>query len=180
MKKINEDSSPITFEKIESIAEQYGLTDYIYEFEPKEILLGYNVELEHKRKDDLNVVHNDGDVLKICLTHLLEIPDYYALLKKMESRVLEQKENTLVSIMKESFMNDVQRRAYIMTLKGLKNLDLSPMKGAAMAEKAVRDSDYVNRCIEARHKGANGFEDFLKLYFKIKDQTGFSSPFRVG
>jgi hypothetical protein len=47
---------------------------------------GLNVELEHGKRRGLTNVTNDNlqDTAKIAIAHLLEYPDYYKRLKKME------------------------------------------------------------------------------------------------
>lgn len=45
---------------------------------------GLGVESEHDKNDDLDVVKNKTDLIKIVLAHLRELPDYYDRLKKAE------------------------------------------------------------------------------------------------
>ena len=49
--------------------------------------MGLNVELEHGTKFPNTNVTNDDPILtgKIALAHLMEFPDYYTRLKKLES-----------------------------------------------------------------------------------------------
>lgn len=45
---------------------------------------GLEVESEHDKDDELDVVKNKKDLAKIVLAHLRELPDYYTKLDKME------------------------------------------------------------------------------------------------
>ena len=55
-------------------------------FDLNEFFMGINVELEHgTRFPQANVTNNDPILTgKIALAHLLEFPDYYTRLKKLE------------------------------------------------------------------------------------------------
>lgn len=52
--------------------------------------LGLKVELEHGSQNPaIDVTHNDQiETAKIVLAHLLEVPDYYTKLKKVEEQSL--------------------------------------------------------------------------------------------
>ena len=54
---------------------------------------GLNVELEHGKRNPLTNVTDDDliDTTKIVLAHLLEAPNYYAELKKMEEKFRSSK-----------------------------------------------------------------------------------------
>lgn len=56
-------------------------------FDINQYLMGINVELEHGTKfPETNVTNNDPLLTgKIALAHLLEFPDYYTRLKKLET-----------------------------------------------------------------------------------------------
>jgi hypothetical protein len=43
-----------------------------------------NVEKEHDKDKDTDVVKKDADILKIAVAHLREKPNYYTKLKKVE------------------------------------------------------------------------------------------------
>jgi hypothetical protein len=55
-------------------------------------LFGLNVELEHGTANELtNVTDNELiPTAKITLAHIMEFPDYYAYLKRMESKLLKK------------------------------------------------------------------------------------------
>ena len=59
-----------------------------------EFLMWLNVELEHwTRYEKLNVTNDDGQrTAKIALAHLMELPDYYTRLAKMEKEWEQAKE----------------------------------------------------------------------------------------
>lgn len=50
----------------------------------KQFRRGLEVESEHDKNDELDVVKNKKDLAKIVLAHLRELPDYYTKLDKME------------------------------------------------------------------------------------------------
>lgn len=68
--------------KINKIAHNSNLN--IKDFDPKQIEMGMEEELEHGKKDKkLNITNNDpSKTLKIVLAHLKEDPKYYSKLKK--------------------------------------------------------------------------------------------------
>jgi len=55
-------------------------------FDVEQFRMGMDVELEHGTRDARTNVTNDDPVMtgKIALAHLLELPDYYTRLRKME------------------------------------------------------------------------------------------------
>jgi len=57
----------------------------ISKYDPKELVMGINVEKEHNKDKDIDVVKKKEDVLKIALAHLREDPKYYTKLKKVEA-----------------------------------------------------------------------------------------------
>lgn len=59
----------------------------ISKFDLKQVVAGYNVELEHgKRNKSTNVTNDDPLMtLKIAVAHLNEDPNYYKKLKKVET-----------------------------------------------------------------------------------------------
>ena len=56
-------------------------------FDLQQFTIGVNVELEHGNKfPNANVTNNDPILTgKIALAHLMEFPDYYTRIKKLES-----------------------------------------------------------------------------------------------
>lgn len=73
--------------KLEELAEKIGVKWDKVKFTPKALSYGYNVELEHGKRDKQTNVTNDDPIktLKIALKHLKETPDYYTKLKKVEN-----------------------------------------------------------------------------------------------
>ena len=70
----------------ERIGEQLGIS--WEKVDIHEFLMGLDVELEHGNKygDQTNVTNNDPVTTgRIAYAHLLEIPDYYTRLQKMEN-----------------------------------------------------------------------------------------------
>lgn len=55
-------------------------------FDLEQFRMGLDTELEHGRRNPVTNVTNDNPVTtgRIALAHLMEIPDYYTRLKKME------------------------------------------------------------------------------------------------
>jgi len=69
---------------IQKLAKSAGLN--VSTFDPKQIMMGLNVEKEHDGAmgKDVDVVKKQGDLLKIVIAHLREDPQYYTKLKKVE------------------------------------------------------------------------------------------------
>lgn len=67
----------------QNLISQLGIKD----IDPKQFLIGINIELEHGSKyPECNVTNDDPQMTaKITWAHLKEIPDYYTRLSKMES-----------------------------------------------------------------------------------------------
>jgi dTDP-4-dehydrorhamnose 3,5-epimerase-like enzyme len=57
----------------------------ISKFDKKQLVMGLNVEKEHDKDKDTDVVKKDSDILKIAVAHLREKPNYYTKLKKVEN-----------------------------------------------------------------------------------------------
>lgn len=60
-------------------------------FDDNELVMGYEVELEHGSEmgDETNVTKDDPwKTIQIVLAHLKELPDYYTKLKEMEGESL--------------------------------------------------------------------------------------------
>lgn len=73
-----------TVETAKVLGDEFGL---IWDkFDPEQLALGMNVELEHGLVDPITNVSDDNHLttLKIALAHLNEFPDYYTRLEKME------------------------------------------------------------------------------------------------
>lgn len=73
-------------EETKAIAKKLKIDFSKEKFSFNEFFMGVNVELEHgKRFKNANVTNDDPFLTgKIALAHLLEFPDYYTRLKKME------------------------------------------------------------------------------------------------
>ncbi len=59
-------------------------------FSKRDLKLGMNTELEHGTKNPLTNITYDDPILtgKIALAHLLEYPNYYSVLLKMERSLM--------------------------------------------------------------------------------------------
>lgn len=68
---------------LQDVAKRAGLD--ISRYDPKELEMGMDEELEHgKKSKELNVTNSDPiKTLKIALAHLEEDPKYYTKLKKV-------------------------------------------------------------------------------------------------
>lgn len=75
-----------TMEEAARIANKIGIDFSKEKFDLNEFTMGINVELEHGTKfPNTNVTNNDPILTgKIAYAHLLEFPDYYTRLKKLE------------------------------------------------------------------------------------------------
>ena len=71
-------------EEAKTIGEQLGIK--WDNFDVEQFRMGMDVELEHGLCDSVTNVTNDDSLVtgKIALAHLLEFPDYYTRLQKME------------------------------------------------------------------------------------------------
>lgn len=77
----------ITKKKAEQLGKDFNINFDIVNF--KQWLYGLNVELEHGAKlGDITNITNDNLIktAKIAIAHLIEFPDYYKRLKKLESQ----------------------------------------------------------------------------------------------
>jgi len=70
--------------KLQKIADKYKLD--ISKYDPKQLIKGMKVEKEHDDGSELDVVNNVGDLMKIAMAHLNELPDYYDRLEKVEEK----------------------------------------------------------------------------------------------
>lgn len=68
-------------EFIKSIAKKYGLEELIKNIDMNQLIMGYKIEKEHDTNNELDVVKNSGDILKIAIAHLRENQKYYSILK---------------------------------------------------------------------------------------------------
>lgn len=75
-----------TTEEAKEIAKKLKIDFNSSKFNLHQFLMGINVELEHGTRFPNANVTNDNPILtgKIALAHLLEFPDYYTRLKKLE------------------------------------------------------------------------------------------------
>lgn len=73
-----------TLEQAKEYGEKLG-TDWV-KFDVKQFCMGMNVELEHGSRNPLTNVSSDDPLItaKIAMAHLIEFPDYYTRLKKLE------------------------------------------------------------------------------------------------
>jgi len=74
--------SAATMDNLQKLADEIKVD--ISKFNPKELKMGFQVEKEHMKDADINVINKESDILKIALAHLRENPNYYTLLKKVE------------------------------------------------------------------------------------------------
>ena len=82
-----------TLEEAKHIGDQIGIT--WQEFDVDQFRRGLNVELEHGAHDSRTNVTNDDPIMtgKIAWAHLIEFPDYYDRLEKMEKEAEKYWEN---------------------------------------------------------------------------------------
>ncbi len=78
-----------TSEQAQSTGEKLGI-DWS-KFDVEQFRMGMDVELEHGKSNPHTNVSNDDIILtgKIALAHLMEYPDYYTRLQKMEAEAEE-------------------------------------------------------------------------------------------
>lgn len=69
-----------------AVADEIGLDFGVEAFGPEAFRAGMEVELEHGRRDPRTDVTHDDPLItgKIAWAHLLEMPDYYDRLDKLE------------------------------------------------------------------------------------------------
>jgi hypothetical protein len=69
-----------------TIGDQLGIS--CYKFDLEQFRVGLGVELEHGAVNQTTDVTNDDPLMtgKIALEHLIEFPDFYARLTKMEAK----------------------------------------------------------------------------------------------
>jgi hypothetical protein len=82
-------SKHFTIEEAKRIGEALGV-DWS-KFDVEQFRMGLDVELEHGIRDLQTNVTHDNEIItgKIALAHLIEFPDYYARLEKMEKEAKE-------------------------------------------------------------------------------------------
>lgn len=75
-----------TTEEAKHIAKAIGIDFTTAKFDPEQFRMGLDTELEHGRRNPQTNVTNDNPIMtgKIALAHLMEFPDYYTRLKKLE------------------------------------------------------------------------------------------------
>ncbi|WP_195987198.1 DUF5661 family protein [Clostridium sp. D53t1_180928_C8] len=87
--KLRGDIQKISFtsEEAKDIARKIGIDFTKEKFDLNEFTIGINVELEHGTKFLKSNITNNDPILtgKIAYAHLLEFPDYYTRLKKLET-----------------------------------------------------------------------------------------------
>ena len=79
-----------TTSEAHKIAENLQIDFSKEKFDLNQFTIGLNVELEHGTKFPNTNVTNDDPILtgKIALAHLMEFPDYYTRLKKLEDEAV--------------------------------------------------------------------------------------------
>ena len=106
--------------EIRRIAKKGNLN--IGRYNMNELIHGYKVEKEHGTVNPITNVTNDDEVktLKIALTHLNEVPDYYTKLNKhVESGVSESLKKTI----NESTENKIKPKHKLIIKKSVDNID---------------------------------------------------------
>ena len=87
-KRINRQGTKkiFTTDEVKNIARKLKIDFAKERFTLQQFLMGINVDLEHGTRFPRANVTNDNPILtgKIALAHLLEFPDYYTRLKKLE------------------------------------------------------------------------------------------------
>jgi hypothetical protein len=75
-----------TLGEAKDIARNLGIDFKKAGFDAEQFRMGLDTELEHGRRNTLTNVSNDDPIItgKIALAHLLEFPDYYTRLARME------------------------------------------------------------------------------------------------
>lgn len=75
-----------TLEEAKDIAKTLGIDFRKAGFDAEQYRMGLDTELEHGRRNPLTNVSNDDPIVtgKIALAHLMEFPDYYTRLNRME------------------------------------------------------------------------------------------------
>lgn len=83
----------ITHEQAKVYGEKLG-TDW-KKFDVEQFFMGMNVELEHGSIEPLTNVSDDDPLItaKIAMAHLIEFPDYYTRLKKLETEAKDYWKN---------------------------------------------------------------------------------------
>jgi hypothetical protein len=78
--------SHFTVEQARELGARVGVDWTSSRFDPEQLRMGLEVELEHGRQDLATNVSDDDETTtaKIALAHLNEFPDYYTRLEKME------------------------------------------------------------------------------------------------
>src|SRR5450755_1447144 len=82
-----ENSAGFSEEQARAIGERIGIDWQASRFDVEQFRMGLGVELEHGCRDPATNVSDDDEVTtgKIALAHLIEFPDYYTRLAKMEA-----------------------------------------------------------------------------------------------
>jgi hypothetical protein len=82
----------LTEEEVKDLGEELGIDWSSVEFTPRDLQMGFEVELEHGFVgEETNVTDDDiFATAKIAWAHLKELPDYYTRLLKMENAACKQ------------------------------------------------------------------------------------------
>lgn len=80
----------ITLKQADTLSQKYHIDHTVVPFD--QWVFGLNIELEHGSRNPLtNITNDDLDMTaKITLAHLMEFPNYYEKLEKMEQELEEQ------------------------------------------------------------------------------------------
>ena len=73
--------SKLDFQDVLKMAKDASID--IYKYKKEQLVQGVNVEKEHNKDKDTDVVNKLSDLLKIAVAHLREKPNYYDRLKKV-------------------------------------------------------------------------------------------------
>lgn len=144
--------------------------------------MGMNVEMEHGTKlgKKTNVTKNDLiKTGKIALAHLLELPNYYTRLKKIETNDKKPKKESVMKITKSQLMEIIKKTVKEQIEMPDENIELSVPKSffedlkwkIESIQEVLRQSgrDFENERDPYGPWVSNPFEDALE---KLKDVNG--------
>jgi hypothetical protein len=83
---LDEIMTKFTAAKAKEIGKRIGIDWTRVDFDVEQLRMGLSTELEHGKRDPRTNISNDDLLVtgKIAWSHLMEIPDYYTRLEKME------------------------------------------------------------------------------------------------
>lgn len=157
--------------KLSDLANKYHLD--ISKYDPQQLILGFNIEKEHNENPETDVVNNSGDLLKIAMAHLDELPDYYTRLNKMEKesgveeyRFVTEKELIAMSKLDEKAVSKNQQQLFGMALAYKRG----ELKNASKTVKDLADSmsdKKLKDFAKTKHKGLPEKVDEAKELFNV-------------